>query len=44
VGLAALVGGRSAESAGDLTALLPGVKPGPFGTDETRTPYQDVST
>jgi methionine sulfoxide reductase catalytic subunit len=23
---------------------LPGVKPGPFGTDEARTPYQDITT
>jgi sulfoxide reductase catalytic subunit YedY len=42
VGLSALTAARAAEPQ-DL-APLPGVKPGPFGTDEAKTPYKDVTS
>jgi methionine sulfoxide reductase catalytic subunit len=35
---------QSALAAPAEPALLQGVKPGPFGTDEKQTPYQDVTT
>jgi methionine sulfoxide reductase catalytic subunit len=42
VGAAALA--RTLEAADAMPPLLPGVKPGPFGTDEKQTPYEAVTT
>ena len=42
VGLA--LPGRDALAAAQRPAALPNVVPGPFGTDEARTPYEDVTT
>src|SRR5262245_11658091 len=42
----AVLGGALARDASAQAAqpsLLPGVKPGPFGTDETKTPYESVT-
>jgi methionine sulfoxide reductase catalytic subunit len=39
---ATLVGCKS--QAGPQQAPLPGVKPGPFGTDEAKTPFKDITT
>jgi sulfoxide reductase catalytic subunit YedY len=44
VGAAALSFARRASAAGEaMPPVLPGVKKGPFATDEKQTPYQDVT-
>ncbi len=43
VGLAALAGSGALAAEEGLPPLLPGVKKGPFGTDEVQTPYKDVT-
>jgi sulfoxide reductase catalytic subunit YedY len=43
VGAAALAGSGAAH-ADAQPPLLPGVKPGPYGTDEKQTPYADVTS
>ena len=41
---AAWAHGGAVDAAGQAGPLLPGVKKGPFATDETPTPYADVTT
>ena len=41
---AAWAHGGAVDAAGQAGPLLPGVKKGPFATDETQTPYADVTT
>src|SRR5262252_7479206 len=40
----ALAGCKPKPAAPPAEPALPGVKPGPFGTTEPRTPYQDITT
>jgi methionine sulfoxide reductase catalytic subunit len=35
---------QASPAAGATGAALPGVRPGPFGTDEPRTPFKDITT